>query len=99
MENRIIFIGDKLTIEFFSAFNIETIFSNSVEETEKILNQININEIGCIFITEEVFDEKKFMKYVNLKKMVVIPSLKSREKKGIKIINELIKKATGLKGE
>lgn len=99
MKDRIIFIGDRLTIEFFSVFNIETIFSNSVEETDKILKEIDIKKVGCIFITEEVFDEERFIKYVNLKKMVVIPSLKSRERKGNKIINELIKKATGLKGE
>jgi len=99
MKDRIIFIGDRLSIEFFSVFNVETFFSNSVEETEKILENININEVACIFITEEVFDENKFMKYVNLKKMIVIPSLKSREKKGVKIVNELIKKATGMKGD
>ncbi|MCM8803965.1 MAG: hypothetical protein NC833_01765 [Candidatus Omnitrophica bacterium] len=99
MERRIIFIGDKAVIQFFSIFNIETFFSNSVEETEDILKNINLKEVICIFVTEEVFDENKFMKYINLKKMVVIPSLKSKEKKGIKIINELIKKATGMKGE
>ncbi|MGC8977549.1 MAG: hypothetical protein ACP5OB_08045 [Candidatus Ratteibacteria bacterium] len=98
MEEKIIFIGDRLSIEFFSVFNIETFFSNSVEETEKILENINLKETLCIFITEDVFDENKFKKYVNLKKMMVIPSLKSKEKKGIKLINELIKKATGLKG-
>ncbi len=98
MEGKIIFIGDRLSIEFFSVFNIETFFSNSVEETEKILENINLKETLCIFITEDVFDENKFKKYVNLKKMMVIPSLKSKEKKGIKLINELIKKATGLKG-
>ncbi|MFN4227520.1 MAG: V-type ATP synthase subunit F [Candidatus Ratteibacteria bacterium] len=99
MENKIIFIGDKTTIEFFSAFNIETFFASSVKEAEQILEKIDINQIICIFITEEVFDQDKFMKLVNLKKMVVIPSLKSREKKGIKLIDELIKKATGMKGE
>ncbi|MCM8771823.1 MAG: hypothetical protein NC926_01820 [Candidatus Omnitrophica bacterium] len=97
MEKKIIFIGDRTSIEFFSIFNIETIFSNSVEETEKILKEIDMDKVGCIFITEEVFDENKFMKYVNLKKMVVIPSLKSKEKKGSKIIKELIKKATGMR--
>ncbi len=99
MENRIIFIGDRVSIEFFSVFNIETFFSSTVEETEEILKKINMKEVACVFITEDVFDRNKFMKYVNLGKMVVIPSLKSREKKGIKIIEELIKKATGLKGE
>ncbi|MCS7180158.1 MAG: hypothetical protein N2589_07740 [bacterium] len=99
MENKIVFIGDRISIEFFSAYNVETFFSNSVRETEEILEKINMNEVICIFITEDVFDENKFMKFVNMKKMIVIPSLKSREKKGIKVINELIKKATGMKGE
>ncbi|HOK55999.1 MAG TPA: V-type ATP synthase subunit F [bacterium] len=99
MENRIIFIGDKLSIEFFSAFNIETFFANSVKEAEEILEKIDMKDVICIFITEEVFDEDKFMKFLNMKKMVVIPGLKSREGKGVKIVDELIKKATGMKGD
>ncbi|MCM8785199.1 MAG: hypothetical protein NC827_02475 [Candidatus Omnitrophica bacterium] len=99
MERKIIFIGDKTTIEFFSAFNIETFFANSVKDVELILEKIDLSEVICIFITEEVFDQDKFMKFINTKKMVVIPSLKSRERKGIRIIDELIKKATGMKGE
>ncbi|MCM8766908.1 MAG: hypothetical protein NC901_02455 [Candidatus Omnitrophica bacterium] len=99
MEDKIIFIGDKTTIEFFSAFNIETFFANSDKEAEEIIEKIDISRVICIFITEEVFNQDKFMKFINLKKMMVIPSLKSRENKGIKIIDELIKKATGMKGE
>jgi|YelNatPaOPRAMG01_1025707.scaffolds.fasta_scaffold67313_2 alkyl hydroperoxide reductase subunit AhpF len=99
MENRIIFVGDRTSIEFFSAFDIETFFAESVKEAEEILEKIDMKDVICIFITEEVFDENKFMKFVNMKKMMVIPSLKSREKKGVKIIEELIKKATGMKGD
>lgn len=98
MEERIIFIGDRLSIEFFSAFNIETYFANSVDEAERIITSLNLRDVICIFITEEIFDENRFMRYINSKKMVVIPSLKSREKKGVRIVDELIKKATGMKG-
>lgn len=99
MEKKIIFIGDKTSIEFFKVFNIEIFFSSTVEETEKILKDFNLKEIICIFITEEVFDPIKFKKFIEAKKMVVIPSLKSKEGKGIKFVEQLIEKATGIKGE
>jgi len=98
MEKRIIFIGDRLSIEFFSTFNIETFFSDSPENAEEIIKNLNMREVICIFITEDVFDENRFLKYINLKKMIVIPSLKKSEKKGIEILNNMIRKATGMRG-
>jgi vacuolar-type H+-ATPase subunit F/Vma7 len=97
MEKRIIFIGDRTSIEFFSIFNIETFFSDSTEEAEEIIKNLDMKEVICIFITEDVFDENKFLKYINSKKMIVIPSLKKSEKTGIKILNDMIKKATGMR--
>lgn len=99
MENKIVFIGDRGTIEFLKIYNVETFFSTSVEETEKIIMELNLKDVICVFITEDVFDFERFKSYLNTKKFMVIPSLKIREKKGVKIIEDLIKKATGLKGE
>ena len=49
-----------------------------------------------IFMAEEVFDSEKFHRYV-MEKTVVIP-LESKEGKGYRILDELIKKAIGRKG-
>ena len=50
-------------------------------------------------MTEEIFDKDAFSRFIDEKKLIVIPSLKSKEGKGYKMVEELIRKATGMKGE
>lgn len=96
---KIIFIGDSTSIEFFKNFGVETISAETVQQGKEHLDKINFNEIEVVFMTEEIFDKDVFSRFIKEKKLIVIPSLKSNEGKGYKIVEELITKATGIKGE
>ncbi|MCX8081946.1 MAG: hypothetical protein N3D17_00885 [bacterium] len=97
-ETKIAFIGEEGSIEFFKLFGADIFSANSKNEALTIIENLNRSEYGVIFITEEVFDRDLFNRYVIEKKVIVIPSLKSNEGKGYQIVEELIKKATGMKG-
>jgi len=96
---KIIFIGEETSIEFFKNFGLEIIPANSIEQAKKTLNKENFHEIDVVFMTEEIFDKDAFSRFIDEKKLIVIPSLKSKEGKGYKMVEELIRKATGMKGE
>lgn len=97
-ETRIAFIGEEGCIEFFNVFGADIFPASSQEEALKAIENINLSDYGIIFITEEVFDSNAFNRYIMEKKLVVIPSLISKEGKGYDMIEQLIKKATGMKG-
>ncbi|HOV21553.1 MAG TPA: V-type ATP synthase subunit F [bacterium] len=96
---KIIFVGEATSIEFFKNFGFEIIPATSKEEAKEILDKKNYQDIEVLFITEEIFDSVVFSRFVDEKKIVVIPSLKSNKGKGYKIVERLISKATGMKGE
>mgnify|MGYP000223932291 CR=1 FL=1 len=96
---KIIFIGEETSIEFFKNFGFEIIPANSIEQAKETLDKENFNEIDVVFMTEEVFDRDVFSRFIDEKKLIVIPSLKSKEGYGYKMVEELIRKATGMKGE
>ncbi|HOL21888.1 MAG TPA: V-type ATP synthase subunit F [bacterium] len=98
MEKKIGFIGEKGSTEFFNVFGADVFPASNEREAEDIIEKLNLSEYGVIFITEEVFNREHLNRYVMEKKLVVIPSLKSKEGKGYHLIDELIKKATGMKG-
>jgi len=98
MEKKIGFIGDSASIEFFRVFGAEIFPAHTREEAYGAMGKLNISEYAMVFITEEVFDRERFQRYMMDKKLLVIPSLKSREGKGYQIVEELIRKATGMKG-
>ncbi len=97
-EKKIGFIGDVTSVEFFKVFSTDVFGVHTVEEAEKVLREIKLSDYATIFITEEVFDRERFQKYLMEKKLLVIPSLKSKEGKGEQFVEELIRKATGMKG-
>jgi len=97
-EKKIGFIGDEGTIELFKAFGADVFPVLTIDEAYGIIEKLNFSEYGVMFITEEVFDSERFNRYIMEKKLVVIPSLKSRKGKGYEMIEQLIKKATGMKG-
>ena len=97
--NKIAFVGDKFTIEFFKTFGADIFPAENIKKAEKILREIWHNDYICIYITEEVFDEEIFEDYIKQKKLVVLPGLKSNENKGDKLMENLIKKATGIRGK
>jgi len=96
---KIIFIGEETSIEFFKNFGFEIMSADSIEQAKETLDKENFNEIDVVFMTEEVFDRDVFSRFIDEKKLIVIPSLKSKEGKGYKMVEELIRKATGMKGE
>ncbi len=98
MEKKIGFIGDSGSIEFFRVFGAEIFPAINQEEAYGVIEKLNISEYAMVFITEEVFDRERFNRYLMDKKLLVIPSLKSGEGKGYQLVEELIKKATGMKG-
>lgn len=97
-ETKIAFIGEETSIEFFKVFGADIFPASSTDEAGGIIEKLNVDEYGIIFITEEVFDRNRFNGFIMEKKLVVVPSLKSKEGEGYKIIDDLIKKATGMKG-
>jgi len=96
---KIIFIGEPTSIEFFKNFSFDVIPALSKEEAIQALDKFNFNEIEVVFITEEIFDKDIFSRFIDENKMSIIPSLKSNKGYGYKMVEELIKKATGMKGE
>jgi vacuolar-type H+-ATPase subunit F/Vma7 len=98
-DRKIGFIGDKTSIEFFRLFGAAIFPAGSIEEAGKILKSINFADYGVIFITEEVFDRELFAEHLMDKKLLPIPSLISASGKGHRIVEELIRKATGMKEE
>ncbi len=96
---KIIFIGEPTSIEFFRNLGFEIIPATSKEQAKEILDKWNYQEIEVIFITEEIFDDVLFSRFVGDKKIMVIPSLQSNQGKGYKMVETLISKATGIKGE
>jgi len=95
--SKIGFIGDKTSIEFFRLFGAAIFPAATVEEAGKIMESINFDDYGIVFITEEVFDRELFSRYLMDKKLLPIPSLISATGKGHLIVDELIRKATGMK--
>ncbi len=91
------FVGDAASVEFFRVFGAEIFSAKTVEEAEKAIAGLNLPAYAMVFITEEVFDRARFQKYMMDKKLLVIPSLKSNEGKGYQLVEELIRKATGMK--
>lgn len=96
-KGKIVFIGDKNSVEFFRVFGMEIFPAENSEEAEKILKNLKISDISLILITEDVFDRNKFSNLVMGKKLMVLPGLKKREGEGYKIVDELVRKATGMK--
>jgi len=96
---KIIFIGEETSIEFFKNFGFEIKAVVSTDQAKDVLDKENFNEIDVVFMTEEVFDKNVFSRFIDEKKLIVIPSLKSREGYGYKMVEELIRKATGMKEE
>lgn len=96
---KIVFIGDITSIEFFRNFGFDIISSSTTEEAKEELEKLNFNEIETVFMTEEIFDRVVFSRFIDEKKMIVIPSLKSNQGRGYEMVEELIRKATGMKGE
>jgi len=96
-EKKMGFIGNVTSVEFFKVFGADIFTAHTAEEADKVLSDLNMSEYAIIFITEEVFDRERFQRYLMDKKLLVIPSLKSKEGKGYHIVEELIRKATGLK--
>jgi vacuolar-type H+-ATPase subunit F/Vma7 len=96
-EKKIGFIGDATSVEFFKVFGTDIFGVHTVEEAEKVIRNLKLSDYATIFITEEVFDRERFQRYLMDKKLLVIPSLKSKEGKGYHIVEELIRKATGMK--
>lgn len=96
---KIVFIGDITSIEFFRNFGFDIIPSSTTEEAKEELEKLNFNEIETVFMTEEIFDRVVFSRFIDEKKMIVIPSLKSNQGRGYEMVEELIRKATGMKGE
>lgn len=96
-EKKIGFIGDATSVEFFRAFGAEIFSAHTVEESERVISGLKMSDYAMVFITEEVFDRERFERYLLNKKLLVIPSLRSSEGKGYQIVEELIRKATGIK--
>ncbi|MCM8820379.1 MAG: hypothetical protein NC932_00285 [Candidatus Omnitrophica bacterium] len=97
-DTKVAFIGDETCIEFFRGLGADIFPASTQKQAYEIIEKLNLLEYGVIFITEEVFDSELFNRYILDKKLVVLPSLKSKEGKGYQILEELIKKATGMKG-
>ena len=109
-EKKIAFIGRQASIEFFSVFGAEMFPVLDQQQAYEVIEKLNVADYSVIFMAEEVFDSEKFHRYVMEKKLpsdlksfmdeklVVIPSLESKEGKGYRILDELIKKAIGMKG-
>mgnify|MGYP001132730785 CR=1 FL=1 len=91
------FIGEKTSVGFFKVLGAEVFPAGTIEEAEKIIKKINFNDYIMVFITEEVFDNILFSKYLMQKQLLPIPSLVSNEGKGYNIVESLIRKATGMK--
>ncbi|MDD3726055.1 MAG: V-type ATP synthase subunit F [Candidatus Ratteibacteria bacterium] len=96
-ETKIAFIGEEGSIEIFKVFGADVFPVSGQGEAYEIIEQLISSNYGVIFITEDVFDRELFSRYMMKKKLVVVPSLKSRKGKGYQIVNELIRKATGMK--
>lgn len=96
-EKKIGFIGDVTSVEFFRVFGADIFNAQTAEEAGRVMSGINMSEYAMLFITEEVFDRERFQKYLLDKKLLVIPSLKSDKGKGYQLVEELIRKATGIK--
>ena len=97
-EKKIGFVGDETSVEFFRVFGAEIFGAHTVEEADTVMKGMNMADYAVVFITEEVFDRERFQKYLLNKKLLVIPSLKSDRGKGYRLVEELIRKATGMKG-
>jgi len=91
------FVGEKSSIEFFRIFGADIFHAETVEQAENIMKEIKLADYAVVFITEEVFDRDIFSKYLLSKKMLAVPSLVSNTGKGYKIVEDLIRKATGMK--
>jgi V/A-type H+/Na+-transporting ATPase subunit F len=96
-ETKIAFVGDKMSIEFFRGLGIDVFPVSTVQEAKEKVRNINFSHYTKVIITEDVFDRRVFERELMEKKILVIPGLKAAEKKGYKLIQELIKKATGMK--
>ncbi len=96
-EKKIGFVGDETSVEFFKAFGADIFSAHSVDEAEKVIGELQLSEYAMVFITEEVFDRQRFHKCLAAKKLMVIPSLLSAKGKGYYLVEELIRKATGMK--
>lgn len=97
--NRIAFVGEETSIEFFKTFGADIMPAEEVSQAQHILENLQFDQYAAVFITEEVFDQALFDRYVKTRKLTVIPSLKSAEGKGYSIMEHFIGRATGLKGK
>lgn len=96
-EKRIGFIGDATSVEFFKVFGADIFSAQTADEADKVMGSLNLSDYAMVFITEEVFDRQRFQRYLLDKRLLVIPSLRSSKGKGYHIVEELIRKATGMK--
>ena len=91
------FIGDKFSIEVFKSTGADIFPAESIGEAIEIIEGLNLEEYECIYLTEELYDEKTFYRYIKERKITIIPSLKSSKGKGYQIVERLIRKATGVR--
>ena len=94
---KIAFIGDKFSVEIFKSTGADVFPAGDIEEAIKVMEGLDLAEYTCIYLTEELFEEERFEKYIKDRKITIIPSLKSSKGKGYQIVERLIRKATGVR--
>ncbi len=94
---RLAFIGDPSSVEFFKVLGADIMPAHEKSEALGYLSGLDFSSYSLVLITEDVFDSDKMDDYLLQKKIMVIPSLKSNEETGYRIIETLIGKATGMK--
>ncbi|MCM8769949.1 MAG: hypothetical protein NC911_09865, partial [Candidatus Omnitrophica bacterium] len=93
---KIAFIGDRLSLDFFRLLKIDVFPAETRAEASSLLKELQEKQYTTIFITEEVFEQT--MKGAFLKgNLVVLPSWKKHQKESQKLVNELVRRATGMK--
>ncbi|HOJ39376.1 MAG TPA: V-type ATP synthase subunit F [bacterium] len=94
---KIAFLGDRYSLEFFRLFGLEVFPAETPAEARTILEKLKEQKDVTVFLTEEVFDPVE-MKEAFLKgQIVVLPGWKKHQGAGQQLMEELVRKATGLK--
>ena len=94
---KIAFLGERVSLEFFRLLGVDVFPAETVAEATTWLEELKNRDYATIFVSEEIFEPEVMKNSFLQGEIVVLPAWKKHQGTGQRLMEELIRKATGIK--
>ncbi len=94
---KIAFLGERVSLEFFRLLGGDVFAAETVAEATTWLEELKKRGYATIFVSEEIFEPEVMKNSFLQGEIVVLPAWKKHQGTGQRLMEELIRKATGIK--